>query len=85
MDLLDVYVVIYLDDILIYSQDLESHQEHVCKVLQCLRKHNIFAKPEKCEFHTTSTEYLSFCLSPNGLSMSTEKLRPSLIGQNHGK
>ena len=32
-DLLDVCVVVYLDDILIYSQDLESHQEHVCKVL----------------------------------------------------
>ena len=74
-DLLDVCVVIYLDDILIYSQDLESHQEHVHEVLRRLRKHNLFAKPEKCEFHTTSTEYLSFCLSPNGFSMSTEKVK----------
>ena len=68
-------VVIYLDDILIYSQDLESHQGHIHKVLQCLSKHNLFAKPEKCEFHTTSTKYLSFCLSPDGLSMSTEKVK----------
>ena len=36
VDLLNVCVVIYLDDILIYSQDLESHQEHIHKVLQCL-------------------------------------------------
>ena len=75
MDLLDVSVVIYLDDILIYSQDLKSHLGHVREVLQCLRKHNLFAKPEKCEFHTTSTEYLRFCLSPNGLSMSAEKVK----------
>ena len=74
-DLLDVCVVFYLDDILIYSQVLKSHQEHVREVLRRLRKHNLFTKPEKCEFHTTSTEYLSFCLSPNGLSMSTEKVK----------
>ena len=36
VDLLDVCVVVYLDDILIYSQDLKSHQEHVHEVLQCL-------------------------------------------------
>ena len=75
VNLLNVSVVIYLDDILIYSQDLKSHQEHVHKVFQCLCKHNLFAKPEKCEFHITSTEYLSFCLSPNGLSMSAEKVK----------
>ena len=38
-------------------------------------KHNLFAKPEKCEFHTTSTEYLGFCLSPDGLSMSANKVK----------
>ena len=75
MDLLNVCVVVYLDDILIYSQDLESHQEHIREVLRRLRKHNLFAKPEKCEFHTTSTEYLGFCLSPDGLSMSAEKVK----------
>ena len=74
-DLLNVCVVVYLDDILIYSQDLESHQEHVREVLQRLRKHNLFAKPEKCEFHTTSTEYLGFCLFPDKLSMSVEKVK----------
>ena len=75
VDLLDVCIVVYLDDILIYSQDIKSHQRHVCEVLRRLRKHNLFAKPEKCEFHTTATEYLGFCLSPNGLSMSANKVK----------
>ena len=75
MDLLNVCIVIYLDDILIYSQDLKSHQEHIRKVLRHLQKHNLFAKSEKCEFHTTSTEYLGFCLSPDRLSMSAEKVK----------
>jgi len=74
-NMLDVCVVIYLDNILIYSEDIESHQKHVREVLRRLRKHNLFAKPEKCEFHTTSTEYLGFCLSPNGLSMSADKVK----------
>jgi len=74
-DMLDVCVVVYLDDILIYSEDIESHQKHVREVLRRLRKHNLFAKPEKCEFHTTSTEYLGFCLSPDGLSMSADKVK----------
>jgi len=74
-DMLDVCMVVYLDDILIYSKDMESHQQHVCEVLRCLHKHNHFAKPEKCEFHITFTEYLGFCLSPNGLSMSADKVK----------
>jgi len=74
-DMLDVCVVVYLDDILIYSEDIKSHQQHVREVLRRLHKHNLFAKLEKCEFHTTSTEYLGFCLSPNGLSMSADKVK----------
>jgi len=49
-DMLDVWVVVYLDDILIYSKDMESHQQHVQEVLCRLRLHGLFTKPEKCEF-----------------------------------
>ena len=74
-DLLDVCVIIYLDDILIYSADKASHKEHVREVLQRLRKHGLYAKPEKCEFHTDSTEYLGYQLSPSGLTMSPDKVQ----------
>jgi len=74
-DMLDVCVVVYLDDILIYSEDMESHQQHVWEVLRRLRLHGLFAKPEKCEFHSDSVEYLGYCLSPDGLTMSPDKIQ----------
>jgi Reverse transcriptase (RNA-dependent DNA polymerase) len=55
-DLLDVCVVVYLDNILIYSDDLAKHREHVCEVLRRLRKHGLFAKADKCEWHRDSVE-----------------------------
>jgi len=74
-DMLDVCVVMYLDDILIYSEDMESHQQHVREVLCRLRLHGLFAKPEKCEFHSDLVEYLGYCLSPDGLTMSPDKIQ----------
>ena len=74
-DMLDVCVVVYLDDILIYSKDMESHQQHVWEVLRRLRLHGLFAKPEKCEFHSDLVEYLGYCLSPDGLTMSPDKIQ----------
>jgi len=74
-DMLDVCVVVYLNDILIYSKDMESHQQHVQEVLRRLRLHGLFAKPEKCEFHSDSVEYLGYRLSPEGLTMSLDKIQ----------
>jgi len=74
-DMLDVCVVMYLDDILIYSEDMESHQQHVWEVLHQLWLHGLFAKPEKCEFHSDSVEYLGYRLSPEGLTMSPDKIQ----------
>jgi hypothetical protein len=64
----------YLDNILIYSLDLASHKQHVLEVLRWLRKHRLYAKLEKCEFHSDSVEYLNYLLSPTGLTMSSEKI-----------
>ena len=73
--MLDVCVVIYLDDILIYSEDMESHKKHVWEVLRQLRLHKLFAKPEKCEFHLDSVEYLGYYrLSLEGLTMFLGKI-----------
>ena len=74
-DLLDNSVIVYLDDILIYSDDLESHRRHVREVLRRLRKHGLYAKATKCEFHTQSVEYLGYILSPDGLRMSDDKVK----------
>jgi hypothetical protein len=74
-DLLDVCIVVYLDDILVYSEDEASHEEHVREVLSRLCKHGLYANPKKCEFHTDTTKYLGYILSPNGLSMSSEKVK----------
>jgi hypothetical protein len=74
-DLLNICVVVYLDDILVYSEDEASHEEHVREVLRRLRNHGLYANPQKCEFHTDTMEYLGYILSPTGLAMSTEKIK----------
>ena len=73
--LLDVCVVVYLDDILIYSDDIMQHQSYVKEVLKWLWKAGLYAKVEKCEFHSDSMEYLGYVLSPSGLTMSDAKVK----------
>jgi len=74
-DLLNVCVVIYLDDILIYLNNMSEHHRHVKEVLKCLRKTGLYAKAEKCEFHSELVEYLGYILSPSGLTMSDNKIK----------
>ena len=74
-DLLDVCVIIYLDDILIYSNNMSKHHWHVKEVLKCLCKAGLYTKAEKCEFHSESVEYLGYILSPSGLTMSDNKVK----------
>jgi Reverse transcriptase (RNA-dependent DNA polymerase) len=70
-DLLDICVLIYIDDILIYSNTPEEYQKHVKEVLCRLRKHKIYAIAEKCEFHR---DRLNTILSPTGLIMVDNKI-----------
>lgn len=74
-DLLDVYVIIYLDDILIYSDNMADHKKHVKEVLRRLRKHKLYARADKCEFHADTVEYLGYILSPQGLTMDNSKIK----------
>lgn len=71
---LDAFVIVFLDDILIYSRTLEEHAEHLEKVLQTLRKHKLYAKESKCEFAKSSVEFLGFIVSRDGMHMMENKL-----------
>ena len=72
-DLRDVNVIVYLDDILVYSKDLESHKKHVSEVFRRLQENDLSVKPSKCEFHKSSVTFLGFIISNNGLSMDKQK------------
>ncbi|QRW17568.1 Retrotransposable element Tf2 protein [Rhizoctonia solani] len=74
-DLLDVCVIIYLDDILIYSKDDATHTQHVHKVLQCLKENQLFCKVSKCTFHVTLVEYLGIIVSDKGFSLDKLKIQ----------
>ena len=74
-NLLDVCVVIYLDDIIIYSNNMSEHHQHVKEVLKCLHKASLYAKVEKYKFHSKLVEYLGYILSSFGLTMSNNKIK----------
>src|SRR5467141_3972730 len=69
----DIFVVIYLDDILIFSNSLEDHRIHIQQVLERLHEYNLHSKPEKCLFHTQNIKFLGFMVTPTGISMDTSK------------
>ncbi len=66
--------MIYLDDILIFSKDLNEHRQIVKRVLQHLRENKLFLKAEKCEFKVLETEYLSVIISENSIHMDPIKI-----------
>ncbi|SOV03351.1 uncharacterized protein UDID_18641 [Ustilago sp. UG-2017a] len=74
-DIIGVYVVVYLDDFLIFSDTEESHVKHVTEVLTRLRSNRLFAKLSKCEFHTKIVEFLGYIIKPMGIEMDPEKVR----------
>ena len=77
-DMADVCVVVYLDDILVYSDNEADHEQHVREVLRRLRANSLFGKLYKCSFHQDTVEYLSFMLAPAGLAMDPAKVRTIL-------
>lgn len=72
--LVDTICIVYLDDILIFSEKPEDHQQHVRSVLERLQQARLFANPEKCEFHTNEVQFLGFVVSPQGIRMEEERV-----------
>ena len=67
-------VVVYLDDILIFHRTKEEHHKAVWRVMEILRQHQLYLKPEKCEFEWTHIEYLGLIISENSVEMDPVKV-----------
>jgi transposase InsO family protein len=74
MGYLDEFCSAYIDDILIYSDNLEEHKIHVRRVLDRLRKAGLQADIDKCEFHVTKTKFLGFVIGSDGIAVDPEKV-----------
>ncbi|WZY99789.1 hypothetical protein YC2023_072118 [Brassica napus] len=74
-DFLDEFVIIFIDDILIYSKDEESHRKYLRAVLERLREHKLYAKLSKCSFWQKSIGFLGHIVSDQGISVDPEKIR----------
>ena len=68
------FVVVYFDDILVYSSSEEDHLRHVKAVLQALRDNQVYANLKKCEFHTNSVTFLGYIVSSQGLQVDESKI-----------
>jgi hypothetical protein len=71
---LDIFVLAYLDDILIYSKTYKKHVQHVTLVLKALRNAGIRIQGEKCAFYQQEIEFLEFILSTKGVKIDPKKL-----------
>ena len=68
------FVVVFVDDILIYFKSEEDHESHLRIVLQTLREHQLYAKFSKCEFWLTDVRFLGHMVSTSDVSVDTEKV-----------
>ena len=74
-DMLNKFVFVYLDDILIFSPDEATHQIHVHQVLHQLLQHQLFVKAEKCQFHVPTVSFLGFIVSEGRIQMDPGKVK----------
>jgi transposase InsO family protein len=77
-DLIDRGLVVYIDDLLIYTATEDEHERIVKEVLKRLKDNNLAVAPEKCEWHKSEVEFLGYMISENGISMSLDKVQTIL-------
>jgi hypothetical protein len=75
MEYLDKFMVVFIDDILIFSNNEEEHDEHLCSVLQKLRENQLYAKLSKCEFWLKEVSFLGHIISEGGISVDPSKVK----------
>jgi hypothetical protein len=75
---LDTFVMVFIDNILIYSKSTKEHEEHLCVVLQRLWDHQLYAKFSKCEFWINEVSFLGHVISSEGITVDPGKVRDVL-------
>jgi len=87
---LDKFVMVFIDDTLVYSKNEEDHTNHLRIVLQCLRDHQLYAKFSKCEFRLDSVKFLGHTISSEGIAIDPSKVQevmdwkpPTFVHQIH--
>ena len=73
---LDKFVLVFLDDILVYSKNEKEHEEHLILTLQLLREHQLYAKLSKCDFYRDRIQYLGHIISEEGILWTLKRLKP---------
>jgi hypothetical protein len=71
---LDKFVIVFLDDVFIYSKFEEDHEHHLRLVLQVLREHQLYANLSKCSFYQENIHYLGKIISEQGIEMDPKKI-----------
>eukprot|EP00253_Pinus_taeda_P020750 PITA_20750 len=72
---LDKFVLIFIDDTLIYSRNIQEHEEHLRLVLQTVREHQLYTKYRKCDFYKEQIQYLGHIITKEGIAVDPEKIR----------
>jgi hypothetical protein len=75
MNYLNEFVIIYLDDIIVYNNSKKKHIQHVRKILQRLREASIQIDVDKCEFHIIETKFLEMIIDRDDIKINLEKIK----------
>jgi hypothetical protein len=78
MEYLDRFIMVFIDDILVFSKTMEEHEEHLRLVLEKLRSNQLYAKFSKCEFRLTKVTFLGHVISAGGVSVDPGKVKDVL-------
>ena len=86
---LDLFVIVFIDDILVYSKSKREHEEHLRMVLEMLREKKLYAKFSKCEFWLDASSFLGHVVSKDGVMVDPSKIetvknwvRPTNVSEN---
>ena len=75
---MDQFVIVFIDDILVYSRNKEDHESHLRQVLQRLRDHKLYAKFDKCKFWLSEVGFLGHIVNNQGISVDLKKVKAVL-------